>query len=100
MPRQIITDQLEKLKAERAERDAKIKALEAKITEQARKNDTRRKIVIGGVVANHLEKFPDDGFSKKTREMLGSYVLPRDRHLFPTIKFKDGEEGQKNGAAE
>lgn len=97
MPRQKSTDKLDALREQQRQLEARIKAETAKLSEQARKDDTRRKVVVGGVILNHLDKFPQDAFSKKTRELLTEYVQENARHLFDFLKGTPGPKAEKNG---
>ena len=74
---------LEKLRQQKAQLDAKIKGLEARTRQQARKNDTRRKIIAGALALHHMALNPDDPFSKKLSRLLDEYVTrPYERELF------------------
>lgn len=50
---------VEKLKAQKAALDAKIKRAEAKERAQARKDETRRKVIVGAVILEHAELKPE-----------------------------------------
>jgi hypothetical protein len=54
--------------------------LKKKISEKARKIDTRRKIVAGAVVLKHAQI--DQRFGAELHKLLESFVGERDRHLF------------------
>jgi hypothetical protein len=74
---------LEKLKIQKAQLEARIKGLESRERQQTRKNDTRRKIIAGALALHHMEKNPDDSFSKKLLGLLNEYVTkPYERNLF------------------
>ena len=71
-----------KLLAQRKKLDAEIKAIEAKERAQRRKDDTRRKIILGGLVMKAAEAEPNimgwlkslasgESVSAKDRELLG-----------------------------
>ena len=47
---------LDRLKLQRAQVDAKIKALEARNRTQSRKDDTRRKIITGALALEHMQR--------------------------------------------
>ena len=69
--------ELEKKQAQLAER---VKAEKAKIQGQARKQDTRRKIVAGAIALEHMEH--DENFKSVMRDLLKKYVSEKDLHLF------------------
>jgi len=71
-----------KLLAQREKLDAELKALAAKERTQKRKDDTRRKIILGGLVMKAAEEEPNimgwlktlasgDAVSSKDRDLLG-----------------------------
>ena len=73
---------LEKLEAQRAQVDARIKALKARDRDQRRKDDTRRNILIGALAKKHLETFPDSEFAATLRTLLDQHVTrPPEREL-------------------
>lgn len=59
------SNRLQKLQEQKAQLEAKIKGLQAREQSQARKNITRKKIIAGALALHHLDKNPDDPFSKK-----------------------------------
>lgn len=74
---------LEKLREKKAQLDAQIKGVEARARQQTRKHDTRRKIIAGALALHHMEKNPEDSFSKKLARLLDEYVTrPHERKLF------------------
>lgn len=74
---------LEKLRQQKAQIDAKIRGIEARQQQQTRKNETRKKIIAGALALHHLEKNPEDSFSKKLNSLLNEYVTkPYERSLF------------------
>lgn len=76
----------QKTPAERiAEDEAKLKQIQARIArdkaklrDQERKDDTRRKIIAGSLALEHQ----DAEFQATLNRLLRQYVKPRDRHLF------------------
>lgn len=71
-----------KLLAQREKLDAEIKAIEARERSQRRKDDTRRKIILGGLVMKAATSEPnimgwlktlasDESISSKDRDLLG-----------------------------
>lgn len=86
MPRQKITDRVESLRQKRAQIDAQLQAAEARQKEQARKADTRRKVIAGALAVEHMEKNKDSEFARTMRRLLDEYVTrPADRRLFPDL---------------
>ena len=63
MPRRSITDRLAQLDAQR-------KTLAARLGKQDRANDTRRKVLLGALVLQRLEKSSDPEFSKRLADWL------------------------------
>lgn len=77
------SNRLEKLQQKKAQLETQIKGLQAREQSQARKNNTRKKIIAGALALHHLDKNPDDPFSKKLLRLLDEYVTkPYERKLF------------------
>lgn len=79
MPRSTIED----LKKQREQLTARINREKAREKEKQRKLDTRRKIIIGGVMLKHMEC--DANFKETIIELLDKHVLERDRKLFEEL---------------
>lgn len=62
--------------------EAQLKALDARSKAQARKDDTRRKVIAGAVALEHMQRNPDDPLSVKLREIIARSVDARSRRLF------------------
>lgn len=61
-------------------------AMLARQKEQARKDDTRRKVIAGALAIEHFEKNPDSEFARVMLRLLNDYVTrPSDRALFPSL---------------
>jgi hypothetical protein len=74
---------IEKLREKKSQIEARIKNIQSRERQLARKNDTRRKIIAGALALHHMEKNPDDPFSKKLLRLLDEYVTkPYERNLF------------------
>lgn len=74
-------ERIETLRSRRAQIDAELLRLEAKAKAEDRKTDTRRKILIGAVVMQEMEKRPD--FATWMRKLIGQRLTrSRDRALF------------------
>lgn len=77
------SNRLEKLQQKKAQLETQIKGLQAREQSQARKNNTRKKIIAGALALHHLDKNPDDPFSRKLLRLLDEYVTkPYERKLF------------------
>jgi multidrug resistance efflux pump len=77
-----MTSRLDQLKAKKAKLDAQIKQAESRARSQRRKDDTRRKILIGAVIKEHIEMHPDGKFAEAVHTLLDRYVTrPNDRQL-------------------
>ena len=75
-----IEAQLEKLKQLKAQKQAALAREKAKQKVQERKNDTRRKILLGSYL---LKKMEDEAEKQKTLAGLNEYLTEeRDRKLF------------------
>ena len=61
-------------------------AIDAKAREQARKDDTRRKVIAGALILEHMEANPRTAIAQTMRELLVQYVDPKARHLFPFLE--------------
>ena len=73
-----ISKRIAHLKQQREKLSQKLNRLEHKEKSQARKLDTRRKIIIGGAVLSEMQK--DFEFAAVVRSMLLRYVArPNDR---------------------
>src|SRR5271157_3047941 len=73
-----------------AEIEAQGKTLKARFRKQERANDTRRKVLLGGLVLHHLKARPDEKFSRRLEDFLRR-ILPRvltrdvDKDLFADL---------------
>lgn len=72
-------ERIEAIKAKRKQLDARIAKLEARDKEKERKNDTRKKIIIGGVFSNFMKS--DEAMKAKFKAEL-SKLAERDKDLF------------------
>ena len=73
-----ISERIAYLKQQREKLSQRLNKLEQKEKSQARKLDTRRKIIVGGAVLAEMLKDPD--FASLVRALLASYVArPNDR---------------------
>lgn len=80
-----------------------IKAKEAREKEKERKTDTRRKIIIGGLSRNHMDKNRSSEFAKTLERLMNEYIVKdNDRDLFglPHIPELEQTERLKRHAEE
>lgn len=90
MPRKAPKDKLADLKERQAQIAAQIKLLDAREKEQARKNDTRRKVIAGALALEHAQKNPDSAFAGQLSRLLDEYVTrPAERALFPALEGQE-----------
>jgi hypothetical protein len=71
-----------------AQLEARKKALQARLSKQERTDDTRRKILLGALVLDRLERSDDTEFAKRLtewlrRELPGFLTRDADKMLFP-----------------
>ncbi len=73
---------LDKLLEKRAQLDARIQTTKARLRQQERKADTRRKIIVGALAIEHADIGHDPEFSATLYRLLNRYVTrPGDRTL-------------------
>ena len=73
-------NQLEKLKKQKEILDARIQQAESKLKVKERKEDTRRKILIGAFMIENLKK--EEKFDSMIKELDGFLTRNSDRKLF------------------
>jgi large subunit ribosomal protein L7/L12 len=62
---------------------AQIRDAESRERDKTRKDDTRRKIILGVLMHNHMNTTPESELAKKCAALLDEYVTkPRERALF------------------
>lgn len=77
------TDKLVKLKQQQEKLTRKIKLEQQRISRQARKTDTRRKIIAGALALTHCEQHPDSEFARTLNALVAQYVTKdTERALF------------------
>lgn len=87
MPKQKPLDKLETLRERMKQLAAQEAAILARQKEQARKDDTRRKVIAGALALEHLAGNAKSEFSRIMNKLLNEYVTrPSDRALFPTLE--------------
>ena len=98
-----------KLLAQREKLDAEIKAIEAKERSQKRKDDTRRKIILGGLVMKAAEGEPNimgwlktlasgESVSVKDRDLLGLWFEEHAPEERPKEQLPDASQEAGQGA--
>ena len=88
------SSRLQKLRDKKAQLEAQIKDAAARERQQYRKDDTRRKIILGAFALEHLEKNKNSAFAKTLLPLLDEYVTrAQDRDLlnahFKTLGLPD-----------
>ena len=71
---------LSKLRAQKSELDSKIKLLESKEVMQAKKADTRHKILAGAYILHQMEK--NNSYANFLEQLDSFLFRPADRKLF------------------
>jgi len=97
-----------KLLAQRKKLDAEIKAIEAKERAQKRKDDTRRKIILGGLVMKAAAGEPQimswlkslaggESVSQKDRELLDLWFAEQEGEMPPRDAVGQGGASEASG---
>lgn len=90
MPRKMSADKLEALIKRREQLDAQIQVESARRKDEQRKADARRKIIVGALAIEHMDKNPTSDFAKLLLRLMDEYVTrPGDRALFPGLPEVD-----------
>lgn len=74
------TDQIEKARLKAAQAKERLAKLEARLGEAARKLDTRRKIILGGLLLDAAAK--DERYSKVVQSLMSRIDREQDRKAF------------------
>ena len=93
------TERLRKLEEQRARINAEIARVRAREQQQARKDDTRRKILVGSMLLQLVEdgEWPKD----KLRARLDSYLVrDDDRALFELSPLDDAERARRDAGVD
>jgi hypothetical protein len=86
MPRQNSADQLEAIRQQQVELVKRIRDAEAKQREKAKAGAERRKLLVGGLVLDHMATEPDSPLAMAVRPLLASGLTrAADRALFPDL---------------
>ena len=87
-------DRLEKLKKKKEQLSARIQQIEAREKSKQRKQDTRRKILLGSLLQHWMEE--DESIRGRVEQNLPTFLVRKiDRELFdlpplPATKDEDG----------
>ena len=91
------TDRLKKLEEQRARINAEIQRVRAREQQQTRKDDTRRKILVGSMLLQLVEdgEWPED----KLRARLDTYLVRTDdRALFELPPLDDANRARRDAS--
>lgn len=75
-----LQDRIEKARLKASQAKASLQALEARLSEAGRKLDTRRKIILGGLLIDAATK--DERYAKVVIALLGRIDRDHDRQAF------------------
>lgn len=89
---------LEKLIQKRKQIDAQIQQANAIERTKRRKEDTRRKIIVGALAIENMELHPDGAFTRELQRVLNEHVTrPKDRELIGLPPIRATEDFSKTG---
>ena len=74
------SDQLDKARLKASQAKARLQALEARLSDASRKLDTRRKIILGGLLMDAAGK--DERYAKVVTALMGRIDRDQDRIAF------------------
>jgi len=94
MPRTTAREQIERLEAKKLKLEEDLKTRREQLRHRElkkarmnaakdRKVDTRRRIVLGGLVLTHMER--DEAFAVQVRSLMRTLLQDRDKPLFPDL---------------
>lgn len=75
-----LQDRIEKARFKASQAKASLQALEARLSEASRKLDTRRKIILGGLLIDAAGK--DERYAKVVASLMGRIDRDHDRQAF------------------
>lgn len=76
-------ERLKKLEQQRAKIEQQIRRQKAKLRDEERKKETRRKIILGGLIEKHCALHEDSAFTREVKRLVAEYVTgDRERGLF------------------
>lgn len=86
MARQKPTDEIQTLRKQREQLDARLKAAEGRQKEKDRQDDQRRKAIAGALALEHAAANPHSEFTRLLSDLLDKRISrPLDRALFPAL---------------
>ena len=86
MPRQKITDEIETLRRQKAQIDARLKAAEDRRKEHEAEQKNRRKLLLGGIILDFMLANPDTPPTQAIRDLLLKHAKrPADKTLFADL---------------
>jgi len=86
MARQKVADEIEALRKQREQLDARLKAAEARQKERERQQDDRRKLLAGNIALEFMAEHPASDFTRVLSGLLDKQLTrPTDRALFPAL---------------
>ena len=92
------TTKLEKLIEKRKQIDAQIQKANAVERAKRRKEDTRRKIIVGAMAMENMEMHPNGAFARELQRVLNEHVIrPKDRELIGLPPIRAAEDFSKTG---
>jgi hypothetical protein len=74
MAKASLTDRRAKLAEKQRQITAKLKTLDARAAAQLRKDETRRKVIIGALALRHAELNPESGFARQTIALIANEI--------------------------
>lgn len=90
--------QLQKLIKQKAQIEERIKDAKSRQRNKQRKQDTRRKIIIGAIAESHMELYPNEAFTQELKRLLNTHVTkPKDRELIGLPPLSATEEFSNAG---
>ena len=88
-------ERLQKLEQQRAKIERQIRQQKQKLKAEERKKDTRRKIILGGLVEKHCALNPESTFARHVQKLIGQYVdRAQDRALFGLAPKPEKQEAK------
>ena len=92
-------ERIEKARLKASQAKAQLQALEARLSEASRKLDTRRKIILGGLLIDAASK--DERYAKVIAALMARIERDHDRQAFdgwtPPTPPQPGQEGKESG---
>lgn len=85
------SERLQKLEQEREVLNKKIRLEKNRLAKQARKDDTRRKIIAGALALADMDKNPQSPFALRMRELLETYVEKEQERALFSLEPKPAE---------